>query len=279
MSKHEKTDMRIWFFPTANLQKSSFSQRTMTTHLKTYRLEDMYIKTVLILSGAVFIYAQRGWELCYNYGCFETSDTHMSLTLDDDDIYYADFKKDRLIWESRLPTSFQVSWAYSYAEYYRSICKGDVYRWKPDKSAATKTKVAPTIIVYPRDEVIKEEQNTLICFINHFFPPSIDIKWTKNDIEITEEDPFNKCLPNPDGTFHVLSTLDFVPREGDIYSCTVEHESLEAPQTKFWEVDTDETSIGPAVFCGLGLSLGLLGVAVGTFLFVKGNTYRGILEG
>lgn len=82
--------------------------------------------------------------------------------------------------------------------------------------------------------MIKDEENTLICFINHFFPPTINIKWTKNDIEVAVEDPFIKCLPNPDGTFYVFSTLDFVPNEGDIYSCTVEHKALEEPQTKFW---------------------------------------------
>lgn len=42
------------------------------------------------------------------------------------------------------------------------------------------------------------------------------------------------------------------------------------------EVDIHEISIGPAVFCGVGLSLGLLGVAAGTFFFVKGNQYQGI---
>lgn len=89
-------------------------------------------------------------------------------------------------------------------------------------------------MIYPRDEVIKEEENTLICFINHFFPPTINIKWTKNDIEVEVDDPFNKCLPNSDGTFHVFSNLNFVPKEGDVYGCTVEHESLDEPLTEFW---------------------------------------------
>ncbi|KAM3864374.1 H-2 class II histocompatibility antigen, A-R alpha chain-like [Diretmus argenteus] len=129
-------------------------------------------------------------------------------------------------------------------------------------------------MIYPRDEVMEEVENTLICFVNHFFPPSIKVKWTKNDIEVTAEEAFIIYLPNPDGTYHVFSTLRFIPREGDIYACTVEHEALEEPQTRFWEFDIRETSRGPAVFCGLGLSLGLLGVAAGVFLFVKGNHYN-----
>ena len=41
------------------------------------------------------------------------------------------------------------------------------------------------------------------------------------------------------------------------------------------EVEKDEvtTNSGPAVFCGLGLTFGLLGVAAGTFFFVKGRLY------
>lgn len=35
------------------------------------------------------------------------------------------------------------------------------------------------------------------------------------------------------------------------------------------EVETDELSKGPAVFCGLGLSLGLIGVFIGTYFFFK----------
>ncbi|XP_065326698.1 H-2 class II histocompatibility antigen, A-S beta chain-like [Pelmatolapia mariae] len=70
--------------------------------------------------------------------------------------------------------------------------------------------------------------------INHLFPPSINIKWSKNGKIITVENHFKKCLSNPDGTFHILSTLNFIPQKGDIYGCTVEHEALEEPLTRFW---------------------------------------------
>ncbi|XP_056257909.1 H-2 class II histocompatibility antigen, A-Q alpha chain-like isoform X3 [Seriola aureovittata] len=237
-----------------------------------------YFKFILAFSGAVCIYAQRSRELCLSRGCFESGDNHISVTLDGDKVYYVDFKKGEVIWDSRVPTFLHVPWAYKYAIHYQFACKSDLQRWKPDESAATKTKEAPEILIYPRDEVIKEKENILVCFINHFFPPLINIKWTKNDIEVAVEYPVIKCLANHDGTFYVFSYLNFVPQEGDIYSCTVEHESLERPQTMFWEVDTDEISIGPAVFCGLGVSLGLLGFAAGAFFFVKGNQYQGITD-
>uniref|UniRef100_A0A8C6LV53 Immunoglobulin C1-set domain-containing protein n=1 Tax=Nothobranchius furzeri TaxID=105023 RepID=A0A8C6LV53_NOTFU len=66
----------------------------------------------------------------------------------------------------------------------------------------------PDVIIYPRNEVVTDEENTLICFINNFFPPKIRIK-----------------------SFHIFSSLNFVPKDGDIYSCTVEHEALEEPKS------------------------------------------------
>ncbi len=79
-------------------------------------------------------------ELCHTYGCFDSSDTQLSLTLDGDEVYYADFKEGLLVWDSRLPPSFHVPYAYKYEVLYQSTCKYEVYRWKPDKSASTKTK-------------------------------------------------------------------------------------------------------------------------------------------
>ncbi|XP_073351090.1 H-2 class II histocompatibility antigen, A-Q alpha chain-like [Pagrus major] len=205
-------------------------------------------------------------ELCHIFGCFESSDTQLSVTVDGDEVYYADFKKGLLVWESRLATVLHISWVYQYALYYRSICKSLMLTWKPDKSATAKTKEAPEIMIYPRDEVIKEEENTLICFINHFFPPTINIKWTKNDQEITVEDPFYKCLPNSDGMFYVFSTLNFVPKQGDIYSCTVEHESLRMPQTKFWDPS-------PPAAERIKIVVGLCGLMIGFVIVSSGFIY------
>lgn len=37
------------------------------------------------------------------------------------------------------------------------------------------------------------------------------------------------------------------------------------------DVQVSQPSVGPAVFCGVGLTVGLLGVAAGTFFLIKGN--------
>ncbi|XP_045064242.1 HLA class II histocompatibility antigen, DP alpha 1 chain-like [Coregonus clupeaformis] len=75
-----------------------------------------------------------------------------------------------------------------------------------------------------------------------------------------------------DGTFHQFSTLSFTPQKGDFYACTVAHTALKDPKTRFWGVsEVSVSSADPAVFFGVGLALGLLGVATGTFLIIKGN--------
>uniref|UniRef100_A0A3B3UUE5 H-2 class II histocompatibility antigen, A-U alpha chain-like n=1 Tax=Poecilia latipinna TaxID=48699 RepID=A0A3B3UUE5_9TELE len=216
---------------------------------------------MLIFTLNLFIIG--GHQLCFTYGCFDSSDTQLYVTLDDDEIFYADYKNNTSVWDEKIATLKYryTSTAREYVEICRTVCNKDIHRWKPDPDN------------HKTNEVIEDVENSLVCFANNFFPPAIDIRWTKNDKEVAVEDPFIKTISNSDGTFHVFSYLNFVPKQGDIYSCTVEHEALEEPKTRFWDVETEEMSVGPTVFCALGLTLGLLGTAAGTFFFVKGNQY------
>ncbi|KAG1951012.1 HLA class II histocompatibility antigen, DP alpha 1 chain-like [Pimephales promelas] len=128
----------------------------------------------------------------------------------------------------------------------------------------------PQTSIYTKNDVQLNVENVLICHVTGFFPPPVRVSWTKNN-EVFKEDSLSQYRPNDDGTYNIFSSLKFTPVEGDIYSCTVNHTSLEEPQTKTWDVEVPVPSVGPAVFCGVGLSLGLLGVAAGTFFLIKGN--------
>ncbi|RAM39511.1 hypothetical protein DOZ52_28890, partial [Enterobacter hormaechei] len=128
----------------------------------------------------------------------------------------------------------------------------------------------PQTSIYAENDVQLNVENTLICHVTGFFPPPVRVSWTKNN-EGLKADSLSQYRPNDDGTYNIFSSLTFTPVEGDIYTCTVNHTSLDQPQTKTWDVDVAVPSVGPAVFCGVGLSLGLLGVAAGTFFLIKGN--------
>uniref|UniRef100_A0A673I9X3 Ig-like domain-containing protein n=1 Tax=Sinocyclocheilus rhinocerous TaxID=307959 RepID=A0A673I9X3_9TELE len=129
----------------------------------------------------------------------------------------------------------------------------------------------PHTSIYSKYDVMVGVENDLICHMTGFFPPPVIISWTKNSVNVTEF-MNSQYRPNHDGTFNIFSHLKITPEEGDIYSCTVGHKAiLGQPQTKTWEVDVALPGVGPSVFCGVGLTLGLLGVATGTFFLVKGN--------
>ncbi|KAM4534882.1 H-2 class II histocompatibility antigen, A-Q alpha chain-like [Fundulus diaphanus] len=236
-----------------------------------WRLNNLHV-VLLFFFQTRYLCAAGGHQLCFTYGCFDSTETQLYVTLDDDEVCYVDFKKRTAVWDSKIQATMLPALAYKNAETCRSVCKKDIHRWKPDPDVR-RTKDPPELVIFPRSEVIKGEENTLVCFIYNFFPPAVTIKWTKNDKEVSVEDPFIKTISNSDGLFHVFSYLNFVPKQGDIYSCTVEHEALEESKTRFWEVETEERSTAPAFFCAFGLTLGLLGVAAGIFLFVKGSQF------
>ncbi|KAG7469599.1 hypothetical protein MATL_G00130610 [Megalops atlanticus] len=121
-------------------------------------------------------------------------------------------------------------------------------------------------------KVVQGERNTLICLVNNFYPPPVKVMWTKNNVEVKEGVTLSRYYPNSDFTFHQISTLSFIPEDGDLYTCSVEHKGLSQPQTKIWEPEFQtESDVAETAFCGIGLTLGLLGVGVGTFFLIKGN--------
>ncbi|XP_029976518.1 SLA class II histocompatibility antigen, DQ haplotype D alpha chain-like, partial [Salarias fasciatus] len=135
-----------------------------------------------------------------------------------------------------------------------------------------------TFIIYPRDDVDLDQKNTLLCHVSGFYPAPVSVSWTKNGRNVSEGTAVNQPFPNKDGTFRQTARLDFVPKDGDFYSCSVHHPALKTPMTRIWDIDLStwqtQPGVGPSVFCGLGLLVGLVGVAVGTFFLIKGNKCR-----
>ncbi|XP_034150251.1 H-2 class II histocompatibility antigen, A-S alpha chain isoform X2 [Esox lucius] len=95
-------------------------------------------------------------------------------------------------------------------------------------------KVPPDVMLYPKEEVKQGVNNSLVCFVNNFFPPPVQVKWTKNDVNITKEVKLSPYFFNTDITFYHFSTLTFDPEDGDLYTCTVEHPALDEPLTRKW---------------------------------------------
>ncbi|XP_077401757.1 H-2 class II histocompatibility antigen, A-U alpha chain-like [Vanacampus margaritifer] len=128
----------------------------------------------------------------------------------------------------------------------------------------------PSHIVYPRDEVALGEKNTLVCHVSGFFPAPVKVHWTKNGKRVAGGGA-SSAYPDKNGSFHQTFRLDFIPAQDDIYSCVVEHPALQQPLPVIWVVKVAQPGIGPTIFCALGLTVGLMGVAIGTFFLIKGN--------
>ncbi|KAM9353552.1 beta-2-microglobulin-like [Symphorus nematophorus] len=133
--------------------------------------------------------------------------------------------------------------------------------------------VSPTSLIYPRQEVEPGVSNTLICFVDNFHPPNVDITWTWNGQLVNQSNVSQtQYYSNSDFSFRLYSYLDFTPEEGDIYSCSVHHISLRAPLSRFWDVElhTDRQVVETAV-CIFGVILGLIGVVTGLWFIMKAN--------
>uniref|UniRef100_A0A3P9DTZ1 Ig-like domain-containing protein n=1 Tax=Maylandia zebra TaxID=106582 RepID=A0A3P9DTZ1_9CICH len=196
-------------------------------------------------------------------GCSD-SDGEKMYGLDGEEVAYADFNKKEMI-DPQPPFIDRITYQEGTYEY--ALFGKGMKDFPPEQDAPS------GVMIYTRDEVEFGEENTLICHVTGFYPAPVNVSWTKNGQKVTGSS-INTPYPNKDGTFKQTSRLQFTPQLGDIYSCAVQHLALTEPLTKIYEVEASARSdpgVGPSVFCGVGLTLGLLGVAAGTFFLVKGN--------
>ncbi|GAA6220693.1 RLA class II histocompatibility antigen, DP alpha-1 chain-like [Lates japonicus] len=232
---------------------------------------------LILVLNTVCAFTPIPHEIVYIAGCFLNGTAEVQFEFDAEEMFYVDFQKKEV--EYTLPTFLYPDPSQVLAGpsilggslENREICLDLIARVTAEEKNPPEEKDPPETILYPEEEVQPGVENSLICFVNHFYPPSIKVSWTKNGQPVSEGLSFSRYYPNKDQTFHQFSTLTFTPREGDIYSCTVEHEALDRPKTRFWELELSHQSLGPDIFCGVGLSLGLLGIATGVFLIVKGQ--------
>ncbi|XP_073332267.1 H-2 class II histocompatibility antigen, A-U alpha chain-like [Pagrus major] len=230
---------------------------------------------VLVLSCVLCVSADALHQEIRICGC-SASDGEDMYGLDGDELYYADFKNKKGVYPQ--PDFVGIRFgegAYQNAVANLQICRGNLdLAHKALKDLPLESDAPSSPVIYPRDNVELEVKNVLICHVTGFYPAPVKFSWTKNGENVTEGTSVNVPFVNKDGTFNQFSRLDFTPQQGDMYSCSVTHPALKDPQTRIWDVEKTLPSVGPAVFCGLGLTVGLLGVAAGTFFLIKGNECR-----
>lgn len=215
-------------------------------------------------------------EFVYFVGC-SMNGSEVELSFNDEEVAYIDFQRKELVFT--LPRFFGVDQGFLFEGIRilanslrnKNTCTAVLAYLIEEFKNPTEEKEPPQSAIYTSDEVELGIDNSLICFVNSFYPPPIKVSWTKNGQPVSEEASLSRYYPNNDGTFHQFSSLPFTPSKGDIYSCSVEHPALEEPKVKIWEPELSSPSLGPDIFCGVGLAVAMLGVAAGTFFIVKSH--------
>ncbi|KAL6118199.1 uncharacterized protein ACO6RY_03045 [Pungitius sinensis] len=234
----------------------------------------MKMMLVLVLSGVFCVSADVLHKDIRINGCSD-SDGEMMYGVDGEELWYADFKLGKGVKPQPSfvdPIEYREG-AYEQAVADQQICRSNLKTFLEAYKGFTPQQDPPSShMIYPKDDVELGEKNSLICHVTGFFPAPVTFSWTKNQENVTEGTSRNIPFINKDGTYNQFSSLEFTPKLGDIYSCRVEHLALnDGPLVKFYDVQVSQPSVGPAVFCGVGLTVGLLGVAAGTFFLIKGN--------
>ncbi|XP_040840577.1 RLA class II histocompatibility antigen, DP alpha-1 chain-like [Ochotona curzoniae] len=199
-----------------------------------------------------------------------TPSGEIMFELDEDEQFYVDEDKRQTIW--RLPEFGQV-FSVDTQGGLANIAAGKehlnilIQRYNHTQAANE----APEVTVFPKEPVELGQPNTLICHIDKFFPPVLNVTWLRNGQLVTEGITESVFLPSTEFRFHKFHYLTFLPTADDVYDCKVEHWGLERPLLMHWEaqepIQMPETT--ETVVCALGLLVGLVGIVVGTVLIIQ----------
>ncbi|XP_050776842.1 HLA class II histocompatibility antigen, DR beta 4 chain-like [Gopherus flavomarginatus] len=135
--------------------------------------------------------------------------------------------------------------------------------------------VQPKVKVSPTKSGSHLHSHLLVCSVTGFYPSGIKIKWLKNGQEQTAGVVSMELLQNGDWTFQILVMLEMSPQRGDVYTCQVEHISLQGPLAVHWEAQSD--SARSKMLTGVrGFVLGLIFLAPRLLIYLKNKKGRPI---
>ncbi|KAG8512147.1 BoLa class II histocompatibility antigen, DQB*0101 beta chain [Galemys pyrenaicus] len=121
------------------------------------------------------------------------------------------------------------------------------------------------------DTVCKHNYEVTAAFTwqrEDFYPGQVKVRWFRNDQEETTGVVSTSLIRNGDWTFQMLVMLEMTPQRGDVYTCQVEHPSLQSPITVEWRAQSE--SAQSKMLSGVGgFVLGLIFLGLGLFIHHK----------
>ncbi|XP_007459568.1 PREDICTED: HLA class II histocompatibility antigen, DR alpha chain-like [Lipotes vexillifer] len=226
----------------------------------------------------VLISLQESWAITEDHVIIQAEfslspdqSNEFMFDFDGDEIFHVDMEKKETVWrlkEFGNFASFQAQGALANM----AVGKANLDIMIKRSNHTPNTNVPPEVTVLSNTPVELGEPNILICFINKFSPPVINVTWLQNGKPVTTGVSETVFLPRNDHLFRKFHYLPFVPSAEDVYDCKVEHWGLEEPLLKHWEYEapTPLTETTENTVCALGLVVALVGIIVGTIFIIKG---------
>uniref|UniRef100_A0A8C6QD53 Rano class II histocompatibility antigen, B-1 beta chain n=1 Tax=Nannospalax galili TaxID=1026970 RepID=A0A8C6QD53_NANGA len=123
----------------------------------------------------------------------------------------------------------------------------------------------PKVTISPSKTEALNHHNLLVCSVTDFYPGQIKVRWFRNGQEQTVGVVSTPLIRNGDWTFQILVMLEMTPQRGDVYTCHVEHPSLQSPVTVEWRAQSE--SAQSKMLSGIGgFVLGLIFLGLGVYI-------------
>ncbi|XP_038199183.1 rano class II histocompatibility antigen, A beta chain-like [Arvicola amphibius] len=130
----------------------------------------------------------------------------------------------------------------------------------------------PKVTVSLSRKEVLNHHNMLVCLVTDFYPAQIKVRWFRNGQEEMAGIVSTKLIKNGDWTYQILVMLEMTPQRGDVYTCHVEHPSLQSPVTVDWSAQSE--SARSKMLSGIGgFVLGLIFLGLG--LYVRHRSQKG----
>ncbi|KAM7136195.1 SLA class II histocompatibility antigen, DQ haplotype C beta chain-like [Molossus nigricans] len=149
------------------------------------------------------------------------------------------------------------------------VCR---HNYPMDEAMTLHQRVEPTVTISPAKTEALNHHNMLVCSVTGFYPGQVQVRWFRNNQEETAGVVSTPLIRNGDWTFQILVMLEMTPQRGDVYTCHVEHPSLQGPITVEWRAQSE--SAQSKMLSGIGgLVLGLIFLGLG--LVVRRRRQKG----
>ncbi|XP_039176195.1 H-2 class II histocompatibility antigen, E-S beta chain-like [Crotalus tigris] len=127
----------------------------------------------------------------------------------------------------------------------------------------------PTVSISPTKLDPTSPNTILLCIVRGFYPVEIEVRWLKNGRPEEEGVAFGEELQNGDWTYQLQVMLETQPQRGDVYTCQVEHASLEAPIITQWEPRSSNSAKSKLWTGIVAAVIGVIFFAMGLSLYLK----------